>query len=141
VTDTTQDKLPDIRQTQLFDAPIDKVWKAVATAEGISVWFMPNDFQPIVGHEFHLDAGPFGKSPCKVTEIVPPNRLSFNWGKDWFVTFELVDKDGQTEFTLIHGGWSAEGATEYGEPHEVVRDRMNGGWIGIVAKLGEYVRA
>jgi len=141
VTDTTQDKLPDIRQTQLFDASIDKVWKAVATAEGISVWFMPNDFQPIVGHEFHLDAGPYGKSPCKVTEIDPPNRLSFNWGNDWFVTFELVDKGGRTEFTLIHGGWSAEGATEYGEPHEVVRDRMNGGWVGIVAKLGEYVRA
>lgn len=141
MTDTTQDKLPDIRQTQLFDASIDKVWKAVATAEGISVWFMPNDFQPIVGHEFHLDAGPYGKSPCKVTEIDPPNRLSFNWGNDWFVTFELVDKGGRTEFTLIHGGWSAEGATEYGEPHEVVRDRMNGGWVGIVAKLGEYVRA
>jgi len=136
-----ENKLPDIRQTQLFNAPIEKVWTAVATAEGIAAWFMPNDFQPNVGHEFHLDAGPFGKSPCKVTEIEPPNRLSFNWGKDWFVTFELVAKEGQTEFTLIHGGWSTEGATEFGEPHEVVRDRMNGGWVGIVAKLGEYVRS
>ncbi len=32
-----ENKLPDIRQTQLFNAPIEKVWTAVATAEGIAV--------------------------------------------------------------------------------------------------------
>ncbi|MFC4598318.1 SRPBCC family protein [Cohnella hongkongensis] len=136
----TRDKLPDIRQVQLFNAPIEKVWAAVATAEGISAWFMPNDFEPVVGHEFHLDSGPYGKSPCKVTEVDPPNRLSFHWGRDWVITFELSARGDQTEFTLIHGGWSAEGATEFGEPHDVVRDRMNGGWVGLVKKLGEYVQ-
>ncbi|XID91268.1 SRPBCC domain-containing protein [Paenibacillaceae bacterium WGS1546] len=137
----TNDKLPEIRQTLLFDAPIEKVWQAVSTSEGIAAWFMPNDFEPIVGHEFHLEAGPYGKSPCKVTEVDPPTRLSFNWGKEWTLTFELnrVGED-RTEFTLVHGGWSAEGVTEFGEPHEVVRERMNGGWVGLVAKLGEYVR-
>lgn len=137
----TNDKLPEIRQTLIFDAPIEKVWNAVSTSEGIAAWFMPNDFEPVVGHEFHLEAGPYGKSPCKVTEFDPPNRLSFNWGKEWTLTFELNRVgEGQTEFTLVHGGWSAEGVTEFGEPHEVVRERMNGGWVGLVAKLGEYVR-
>jgi len=140
MSDTTQNQLPDIRQTQLFNAPIQKVWTAVATAEGIAAWFMPNDFEPVLGHEFHINAGPFGKSPCKVTLIDPPNRLSFNWGKDWTLTFELLEREGQTEFTLIHGGWSAEGATEFGEPHDVVRDRMNQGWVGLVQKLGAYVQ-
>jgi hypothetical protein len=56
------------------------------------------------------------------------------------VTFELIQQGEQTQFTLIHGGWSAQEATEFGEPHEVVRDRMNGGWVGIVGKLGEHVR-
>jgi uncharacterized protein YndB with AHSA1/START domain len=55
--------LPDIRQTLVLNAPIQKVWNAVSTAEGIAAWFMPNDFQPVVGHAFHLDSGPFGKSP------------------------------------------------------------------------------
>ncbi|WP_256759274.1 SRPBCC domain-containing protein [Cohnella sp. WQ 127256] len=141
MTQPMPNKLPDIRQTQVFNAPIQKVWDAVATAQGISVWFMPNDFEPVVGHEFHLDAGPFGKSPCKVTVIDPPNRLSFNWGKDWTLTFELVEQGDITEFTLIHGGWAAEGATEFGEPHEVVRERMNGGWTGMVQKLGAHVQA
>jgi uncharacterized protein YndB with AHSA1/START domain len=131
--------LPDIRRTLVFNAPIQKVWQAVATSEGIAAWFMPNDFQPVVGHEFHLNAGPFGMSPCKVTEIDPPYRLSFHWGKDWTITFELKDLDGKTEFTLIHSGWDANQVTEFGEAHTIVRDRMDQGWSGLVNKLGTYV--
>ncbi|MBB6634347.1 SRPBCC family protein [Cohnella thailandensis] len=133
--------LPDIRQTQLLKAPIEKVWQAVSTAEGMASWFMPNDMQPVVGHEFHLNAGPYGQSPCKVTEVDPPHRLSFNWGKDWTLTFELKEVDGQTEFTLIHGGWDPEKVTEFGETHRLVRDRMAGGWAGIGQKLRSLLEA
>lgn len=135
------DTLLDIRQTLVFKAPVQKVWAAVSTSEGIAAWFMPNDFQPIEGHEFHLEAGPFGKSPCKVTEIDPPNRLSFKWGQDWTLTFELVEQGDQTEFTLIHGGWDADKVTEFGETHALVRERMSQGWIGLVSKLTTYVEA
>ncbi|CAM3931587.1 SRPBCC domain-containing protein [Cohnella lubricantis] len=134
--------LPAIRQTQLLNAPIAKVWPAVATAEGIAAWFMPGDFQPVVGHEFHLEAGPFGRSPCKVTEVDPPHRVSFRWGKDWTLTFELKEVGGsQTEFTLIHDGWNADTLTEFGQPHPVVRENMAGGWKGIGRKLAEYVES
>ncbi|TCP18996.1 uncharacterized protein YndB with AHSA1/START domain [Scopulibacillus darangshiensis] len=136
-----QNKMPDIQHTVTVNAPIQKVWEAVATSEGIAAWFMPNDFQPEEGFEFHLNAGPFGMSPCKVTEIDPPNRLSFKWGKDWKVTFELAEKDGQTEFTLIHSGWDADKITEFDEAHTLVRGRMDHGWAGLVKKLAEYVRA
>lgn len=131
--------LPDIRKTFVFKAPVGKVWDAVSTSEGIAAWFMPNDFQPVVGHEFHLDAGPYGKSPCKVTEVEPQKRVSFNWGKDWTLTFELADLGGQTEFTLIHAGWDPEKATEFGELHTIVRERMDQGWAGLGIKLGSYV--
>lgn len=131
--------LPDIRQTLLLNAPIQKVWNAVATSEGIAAWFMPNDFRPELGYEFHLEAGPFGKSPCKVTELDPPNRLSFAWGKDWTLTFELVQRDGKTEFTLIHGGWDPDKVTEFGEAHTIVRERMAEGWAKMPLKLVAYV--
>jgi uncharacterized protein YndB with AHSA1/START domain len=135
-------QLPDIRRTLTLNAPIQKVWSAVATSEGIAAWFMPNDFQPVAGYEFHLEAGPYGKSPCKVTEIDPPRRLSFKWGKDWTLTFELRELDGgKTEFTLIHSGWDADKATEFGESHTVVRERMSQGWAGLSAKLAAYVEA
>lgn len=137
----TENNIPDIRQTVMLNAPIQKVWDVVSTAEGMSAWFMPNDFQPVVGHEFHINAGPFGMSPCKVTEIDPPHRLSFNWGKDWTLTFELTEVEDRTEFTLIHAGWSDDEVTEFGESHGIVRDRMNGGWVGILQKLSTYVEA
>lgn len=134
-------KLPDIRHTIVLKSPIEKVWKAVATAEGISAWFMPNNFEPVEGFEFTLNAGPFGNSPCKVTLIDEPNRLSFNWGKDWSLTFELVQQGDNTEFTLIHSGWTADQVTEFGEAHDIVRGRMDNGWAGIVQKLAGYVGA
>jgi len=134
--------LPDIRQTLELNAPIQKVWSAVATSEGIAAWFMPNNFQPELGYEFHLEAGPFGQSLCKVTELNPPYRLSFNWDKDWTITFELKELgEGKTEFTLIHGGWDADKATAFGEKHSIVRDRMAGGWVKLVQSLGTYVDA
>lgn len=137
----TQHTLPDIRKTMVLNAPIQKVWDAVATSEGIAAWFMPNDFQPEDGYEFHLNAGPFGMSPCKVTQIDPPNRLSFRWGKDWTLTFELAELDGKTQFTLIHSGWDADKTTEFGQPHSAVRENMSQGWDGLQKKLAEYVEA
>ncbi|WP_127585368.1 SRPBCC family protein [Paenibacillus koleovorans] len=132
---TTENKLPPIVQKVTLNAPIERVWSVVATSEGIASWFMPNDFQPELGYEFHLNAGPFGMSPCKVTELDPPNRLAFSWDEDWSVTFALEEKDGVTEFTLIHDGWPADGSTRFGQPYAVVRETMSGGWVGIVAKL------
>ncbi|MFM9278704.1 SRPBCC family protein [Paenibacillus jiagnxiensis] len=138
---STQGALPEIRKTVILNASIEKVWKAVATSEGITAWWMPNTFEPVEGHEFILHAGPFGDSPCKVTEIDPPHRVSFKWGKDWQLTFELSELDnGKTEFTLIHSGWDEAQATEFGQPHSVVRGVMDGGWENIVKnKLVEYV--
>jgi len=131
--------LPDIVQTLSLRAPIAKVWNAVATAEGISAWFMPNNFEAILGHEFQLEAGPFGNSPCKVIELDPPHKLSFSWGQSWTLTFELVEKEAGTELTLTHGGWHVDQVTEFGELHTIVRERMAGGWSGIVKKLASYV--
>ncbi|TVY11732.1 SRPBCC family protein [Paenibacillus cremeus] len=137
-----ENTLQDIRQTIVFNAPIQKVWNAVATSEGIAAWFMPNDFQPVEGLEFKVDAGPFGMAPCKVLEVASPNRLSFQWTEDWTITFELTDLGGQTEFTLIHAGWDINKVTAFGMPHTMVRDNMNGGWAQMLqTKLREYVEA
>ncbi|CAM5790006.1 MULTISPECIES: SRPBCC family protein [Brevibacillus] len=126
--------VPDINKTVVLNAPIQKVWNTVSTAEGIAAWFMPNDFQPVVGHEFHLQS-PFGPSPCKVLEIDEPHRLSFSWDKDgWVVSFTLKELGNKTEFTLVHSGWKQPDATvpKANEEAAVIRDRMNNGWESIV---------
>ncbi|RUQ27854.1 SRPBCC domain-containing protein [Peribacillus cavernae] len=136
-----ENTLHDIKQTVIYQAPIQKVWEAVSTSEGIASWFMPNDFQPELGYEFHLQS-PFGPSPCKVMELDPPNKLTFSWDKDgWFVSFILKEVDDKTEFTLIHGGWKNPDNIigKAGEKSSVIRDRMDHGWTSIVEKLGKVV--
>lgn len=129
----THDTLPEIRKIVVLEAPIEKVWQAVATSEGIASWWMPNTFKPALGYDFILHAGPFGDSPCKVTELDPPNRLGFDWGKDWHLTFELKKlEDRKMEFTLIHSGWDIDKVTEFGQPHKVIYNIMDSGWEKIV---------
>ncbi|WP_054954653.1 SRPBCC family protein [Paenibacillus dakarensis] len=125
--------IPEIRKTVVIQAPIEKVWKAVSTAEGLAAWWMESTLEPAAGQEFILHAGQFGDSPCKVTEVEPPHRLGFHWGKDWHLAFELKELDREkTEFTLIHSGWDASKMTEFGQPHAVIREVMNGGWESII---------
>lgn len=134
-------KVADIKQTVIIEAPIQQVWETVSTSEGISSWFMPNDFEPKVGHEFHIQS-PFGPSPCKVLEIDEPHRLSFSWDTDgWVVTFILKELGDKTEFTLIHGGWKEADSIvpKAGEKASIIRDRMNQGWAGITQKLRKVV--
>ncbi|MDI7742737.1 SRPBCC domain-containing protein [Lysinibacillus fusiformis] len=138
-----QKNLPDIMQTVSIDAPIKKVWNYVSTAEGISEWFMPNDFKLEVGHEFTIQS-PFGPSPCKVVEVEEPTKISIQWDTDgWELIFLLKDMGNETEFTVIHGGWK-EAETivpKAGRPQSAIRDTMNLGWAGIVQKLKQLVEA
>ncbi len=133
----------DIKQTVIYDAPIQKVWDSVSTATGITSWFMPtDDFKPLVGHEFYLQS-PYGQSPCKVLEVKEPSLLTFSWDVDgWIVSFLLKDLGTQTEFTLIHGGWKEKEALvpKANDESGSVRDRMNNGWQKIVhVKLKKVV--
>ncbi|GAE30356.1 SRPBCC family protein [Halalkalibacter hemicellulosilyticus] len=128
--------LEDIKQTVIFEAHIQKVWDTVSTSEGIESWFMPNDFQPIVGHEFHVQS-PFGPSPCKVLEVDEPNKLSFSWDTDgWIISFLLKDLGNKTEFTLIHSGWKSPDTIvpKSGEKNSIIRERMDNGWVELVNK-------
>ncbi|SEM88666.1 SRPBCC domain-containing protein [Paenibacillus sp. OV219] len=137
----TQNSLPDISQTLTFKAPILKVWDAVSTSKGLSTWFMPNDLEAVVGHEFKLDAGPFGVQTCIVKEVEAPNRISFSWGVHWTLTILLNElADNETECTLIHAGWRTD-IVEHGMPHAAIRERMNDGWAGIHRALGKFVEA
>ena len=129
--------VPDIKQTVLIEAPIQKVWDLVSSGEAIGTWFMPNNLVAEEGHEFHIQS-PFGPSPCKVLEVEPPHRLTFSWDTEgWYVEFLLKEINGNTEFTLIHGGWkdSEEIVGKAKQTAADVRETMNGGWAGIVQKL------
>jgi len=131
--------LPDLQKKAFFHAPIEKVWEAVATSEGLKNWFMLNDFEPVEGHRFELNRGQFGVSPCIVKKITPPHLLSFTWGKDWLITFELKQLDEVTEFTMTHSGWDPEKLTEFRATHPVVHANLDIGWSNLIKKLYKYI--
>lgn len=133
----TKGLLPDIQRTIVMDAPIKKVWDAVATSEGLASWLMPNTFKPVMGYVFTFQATPFGNWDglvrCEVKELEPPRRLGVTWNgnnMDLYLSFELkeLDKD-KTQFTLIHSGWAVE--------HAMLREKMYDGWGHLTEDLRE----
>ncbi|MDF2541587.1 MAG: polyketide cyclase [Herbinix sp.] len=136
-----KDMLPDIHRILTMDAPIQKVWDAVSTTEGLASWLMPNNFQLELGYEFTFQAKPMGNWDgvvrCKVMELDPPHKLGFTWHgnqMELYVSFELNKmEDEKTEFILIHSGWKAEQA--------MFREKMYEGWghltEGLQTKLGD----
>ena len=135
-------QLQNIVKTITLNAPIEKVWQKVTDAEQIATWLMPNNFKPVVGHEFTIQS-PFGPSPCKVEQVVAPNFVRFAWETDgWFVTFDLKELGEKTEFTLTHGGWKEAShiVPKAKISTEAVHKLMDGGWSMIVGqKLKEAV--
>jgi uncharacterized protein YndB with AHSA1/START domain len=140
VEEKIHEKLPDIERTIIMDAPIQKVWNAIATTEGLAAWFMPNDFQPVLEHEFTFISKPRGEWDgivhCKVMELNPPKRLGFTWcgnNMEQYISFELKELGNKTQFNLVHAGWSVE--------HTVIRDTMYDGWgyilEGLSKKMGD----
>jgi uncharacterized protein YndB with AHSA1/START domain len=128
VTEKIVGMLPDIERSIIIDAPIQKIWEAVSTSEGLASWLMPNDFQPVLGCEFIFRSEPKngwdGVVHCKVMELNPPERIGFTWtgnNMDQYVSFELVPLEkNTTQFLLVHSGWKEE--------HAVIRGIMDEGW-------------
>jgi uncharacterized protein YndB with AHSA1/START domain len=139
--ENSQKTLTDIVQSITVQAPIQKVWNYISTAEGIAEWFMPSDFKAEEGFEFTIQS-PFGPSPCKVIEVDEPNTIKFAWDTDgWIATFQLQEVENGTEFTVIHGGWKEAGAIvpKAQKPQAEIRDTMNNGWAGLVEKFKRVV--
>jgi len=61
---------------EFYPHPVEKVWRAVSTREGLAVWLMDNDFEPQEGKRFALryppHAGGRGWINCQVVAIEPP---------------------------------------------------------------------
>jgi len=108
-----QEEAHTVRRSILVNAPVSRVWKALATAEGLASWLMPNDFRPVVGTRFTFTSEPEqdwdGVVECMVTELDEPWRLAFTWREapdvvPTLVTFELQELNGKTEVCLVHSG-------------------------------------
>jgi uncharacterized protein YndB with AHSA1/START domain len=86
----------DIDATVEYPYPPERVWAALTSSEALAAWLMPNDFAPVVGHDFTLRTKPApgfnGIVRCRVLELDPPARMVWSWAGgriDTTVTFTL----------------------------------------------------
>ena len=104
----------EIRIERFYPYTIDKVWNAIATAEALENWLMPNDFRLEKGRDFTFRTKPQpgfdGMVKCTVIDYEIPSRLVYTWQggplkKPTTVSFELVQMENGTMLYFSHSGF------------------------------------
>lgn len=68
-----------------YPHPIQSVWEAVSTREGLAAWLMENDFEAEVGRPFTFsfcgedETAPTTSVHAEALEIDPPRRIVWRW--------------------------------------------------------------
>lgn len=126
-------KRPAVRVERRYDHPIERVWRAVTSREGLAQWF-PH------GVEFELRPGGaarYGEEgeeavEGRVLEVQEPSRLVFTWDTDQ-LTFDLsTDGDG-TVFVLTHEFDDLGGAASFATGWEQCLVALRAGLDGVDA--------
>jgi uncharacterized protein YndB with AHSA1/START domain/catechol 2,3-dioxygenase-like lactoylglutathione lyase family enzyme len=109
----------DFEVTEVYPHPVERVWAALTSSEALAAWLMPNDLRAAeVGHEFTFTTAPApgfdGIVRCRITEVVPPERMVWEWrsgSMETTVTFTLTALGpDSTRFHLRHLGFVGLGA-------------------------------
>jgi len=127
-----------------FNAPADKVWKAITGKEEMKKWYFDiADFKPIVGFEFQFLAGDDQKKYlhlCKIIEVTDQKKLTYSWRYDGyegnsFVTFELFEENDKTRLKLTHLGLET-----FPEIPAFSKENFRQGWTQIIGtSLKDYL--
>jgi uncharacterized protein YndB with AHSA1/START domain len=106
--------MPDIRHRVVISAPLDLVYQAVATADGISDWWTRDGVrgQAREGSQLQFFFNqPEPSAVMEVTALDPGGEVSWNCvggADEWIgtrVTFDLKPADGETVVLFTHAGW------------------------------------
>ena len=128
----------NIKIEKVYDYNINTIWKALTNREIINEWFMKNDFEPTMGHQFTFTDKPkFGWDGivyCKVLEIDEPYTLSYSWRGnnkkgtiETVVKFSLKEDNNKTILSLEHTGFKGVNGV-------FVSTILNAGWNKILSK-------
>ncbi|HEY1164987.1 MAG TPA: SRPBCC domain-containing protein [Chitinophaga sp.] len=128
-----------------FNAPIDKVWKAITDKDNMKQWYFDlAEFRPEVGFEFQFTGGTEENSYlhlCRITEVEPGRKLTYSWRYEGyagnsFVTFELFPEGDKTRLKLTHTGLETFPASN----PDLRRENFEAGWTQIIGtNLKDYL--
>lgn len=115
-----------LRKTVSVAAPVDKVWEAFATCDGVKTFFAPDckiDARPDGPYEIYFNpyapAGLKGADGMRVLAVQAQKLLSFTWNappqfpqaraQRTSVVLRFVANGKGTDVTLVHSGWGDGG--------------------------------
>ena len=103
---------------RVLPGPIDRVWAYLTQSDLRRQWLAAGDMELNPGANFELVwrndelTTPPGPRPegftgkhemeCTVTEVDPPHRLAFTWGRSGGVSFELSEQGEHVVLTVTH---------------------------------------
>jgi uncharacterized protein YndB with AHSA1/START domain len=126
----------DLRFEEVYPFSPEQVWRALTDLEAIAEWLMPNNFKPVVGHEFEFRVPPQpgwdGIVKCRVLEVTPPRFLSYTWNSaggavDTVVRWTLEPVSGGTKLVLEHTNFRGAKAL-------MISFILGSGWKGQIKK-------
>lgn len=143
--------IPDeIRREMDFPLPVERVWQAVSTPEGLSKWFSDQVEQDETGRELTLIWDEYGSHRAKVEAVEPPRRFAFRWGAHGYtpgepftaenstlVTFFLQEREQGTRLTVLETGFAGLAP----EHRRASFEDNTGGWETELAELQAYLSA
>jgi len=110
--------MPDIRHRVTIDAPLGRVYEAVATPAGISAWWTRDGVKgkSIEGSRLEFYFGqPEPAAVMEVTRLRPDGHVAWTCvagAEEWVgttLTFDLTRPDDQTVVMFAHAGWREPG--------------------------------
>ena len=134
---------PDrIERTVRIDRPLDRVWDAITTAEGLGTWFgNAAEVDLRVGGTAKLTWEGGHAADLRIERIEPKTVFGFTWGinglpdddlRRTYVEFTLVPDDSGTTLTVVESGFAQLGPEQHSNAFE-------GNTHGWAAELGELV--
>ena len=131
----------------VYEQSPEAVWEYLTNADLIALWLMPNDFKPVLGHEFSFRIKPIpsldldGIFPCKILEIIPFKKLVYSWKGgpgDGTVTLDTIvewklEKHGKgTKLFLLQSGFK--------ETNLSIFNGMTQGWESNIQKMMNHLK-
>jgi uncharacterized protein YndB with AHSA1/START domain len=72
-----------IKLKTVLPSPPEKVWLALTDAKLLGGWFMKNDIEPILGHQFTFRMAPQkgwdGVTHCQITAVEPLKHIAYTY--------------------------------------------------------------
>lgn len=121
-----------IEVDQFVARPVQRVWQALTDPDLLARWLMPNDFKPVVGHQFTFRTEPVpqhgfdGIVYCQVLALDPPQLLRISWRGgtlDTTVTWRLVPEGTGTRLLITHDGFDDTDPAQ-----QAAMKILGGGW-------------